>query len=215
MSAVLMFSSDKLWVTRRCPCDPSTQNDAGRTPASSLLGSYHAALHSLDRAVCPALPPLARSPGTAAHPRVPGAALHCAQTDSRVGDQPSLRPALPLHPDAQEALEHCRHSLSQEALSPAHYPQPGRSNTAHRGCADSLLSHHFDDPLRHPRAPPLLCHPLARGWRRPAHHSDPVRPSRSERNRSLSPPLATALACHAQSARRAGAQERQVVRRGV
>src|SRR5579863_9930576 len=37
LSAVLIFSSDKLWVTRRCPCDPSTQNNAGRTPASSLL----------------------------------------------------------------------------------------------------------------------------------------------------------------------------------
>src|SRR5208283_3417861 len=122
MSAVLMFGSDKLWVTRRCPCDPSAQNDAGRTPASSLLGSYHAALHSLDRAVCPALPPLARSPGTAAHPRVPGPNLHPAQTDSRFGDQPSLRPALLQLPDAQKALEHCRLALSQEALWPAHYP---------------------------------------------------------------------------------------------
>jgi hypothetical protein len=37
MSAVLIFGSDNLCVTRRCPCDPSTQNGAGRTPASSLL----------------------------------------------------------------------------------------------------------------------------------------------------------------------------------
>ena len=37
MSAVLIFGSDNLWVTRRCPCDPSTQNDAGGTPATSLL----------------------------------------------------------------------------------------------------------------------------------------------------------------------------------
>jgi hypothetical protein len=35
MSAVLIVGSDNLWVTRRCPCDPSTQNDAGRTPAPS------------------------------------------------------------------------------------------------------------------------------------------------------------------------------------
>jgi hypothetical protein len=61
----------------------------------------------------------------------------------------------------------------------------------------------------------LLRHSLARSRRRPAHHPDPVRPSRSERNRSLSPPLATTLACHAQSAGCAGAQERQVVRGGV
>src|SRR5437868_14226090 len=100
MSAVLMFSSDKLWVTRRCPCDPSTKNDAGGTPASSLLGVYLTALHSLHRALRSALSPLARSPGTEAHPRVPSPALHPAQTDSRFGDQPSLRPALLLHPDA-------------------------------------------------------------------------------------------------------------------
>jgi len=37
MPAFLIFGSDKLWVTRRCPCDPSTHNDAGGTPASSLL----------------------------------------------------------------------------------------------------------------------------------------------------------------------------------
>jgi integrase/recombinase XerD len=87
-------------------------------------------------------------PGTAAHPRVPSPALHRAQADSWVGNQPSLRPALPLHPDAQEALEHCRHSLSQEALSPAHHSESGRSSTAHRCRTNSLLSHHFDDPLR-------------------------------------------------------------------
>jgi hypothetical protein len=33
--------SSKKFLGRRCPCDPSTQNDAGRTPASSLLGGYN------------------------------------------------------------------------------------------------------------------------------------------------------------------------------
>ena len=50
---------------------PSTQNDAGGTPATSLLGGYHTALHSLHRAVRQALPLLARSPGTSAYSRVP------------------------------------------------------------------------------------------------------------------------------------------------
>ena len=48
-----------------------------------------------------------------------------------------------------------------------------------------------------------------------SNHPDPVRPSRSERNRSLSPPLTTAPPCHVQSAGCIGAQERQVVRGGV
>src|SRR5712691_10326778 len=81
--------------------------------ATSLLRGYHTTLYPLDRALRSALPLLARSAGTAAHPRVSSPALHRAQTDSRFGDQPSLRSALPLHPDPQEALEHCRHSLSQ------------------------------------------------------------------------------------------------------
>ena len=37
MLAVPIFGSDKSWVTRRCLPDPSTQNDAGGTPAPSLL----------------------------------------------------------------------------------------------------------------------------------------------------------------------------------
>src|SRR5215472_12890306 len=65
------------------------------------------------------------------------------------------------------------------------------------------------------RAPPLLRHPFVGSRRRSAHHPDLVRPSRSERNRSLSPPLTTALACHSQSAGRTGAEERQAVPGGV
>src|SRR4029077_13235768 len=38
---------------------------------------------------------------------------------------------------------------------------------------------------------PLLCHSLARRRCGSAHHSDPVRPSRSERNRHLPPSLRT------------------------
>jgi hypothetical protein len=36
MLAVVIFGSGKVGVTRRCPCDPSTQNDAGRTPGSKI-----------------------------------------------------------------------------------------------------------------------------------------------------------------------------------
>ena len=59
------------------------------------------------------------------------------------------------------------------------------------------------------RAPPLLRHSLARSRRGFADHPDPVGPSRSGRDRPLSPPFATALACHAQPAGCSGAQERR------
>jgi len=37
-------------------------------------------------------------------------------------DQPSLRPALLIHPDAQEALEHCRHSEVARLIDAAPTP---------------------------------------------------------------------------------------------
>src|SRR5215469_8409655 len=41
---------------RRCPCDPSSQNDAGRTPASQLRTKYHTSLRSHSRRFCSTLP---------------------------------------------------------------------------------------------------------------------------------------------------------------
>jgi len=126
--------------------------------------------------------------------------FHCSP--DRLGrQQPSVCPALPLHPDAQETLEHCRHSLSQEALSPAHHSQSGRSSTAHRCCADSLLSHHFDDPLRHRRASHRDHAPEGQRHRQPTHgraHSGRQRPARPRRDAQPHPARGTArsLATH-------------------
>src|ERR1039458_1338772 len=50
------------------PCDPSTQNHAGGTPASSLLRGYHTTLRPLRRKIRPTLPLFSGSPGHAAHP---------------------------------------------------------------------------------------------------------------------------------------------------
>src|SRR6266852_5248047 len=49
------------------PCDPSTQNHAGGTPASSLLRGYHTTLYPLGRKIRTTLPLLSRSPGSAAY----------------------------------------------------------------------------------------------------------------------------------------------------
>src|SRR5439155_20627323 len=106
------------------PCDPSTQNHAGRTPASSLLGGYHTTLHPLHRKIRTTLPLFSGPPGSAAHSGVPGPALHGAEVVARYGDQPSVCPAVFLHPDIEEAVEHCRHSLSQETPPSAHHSQP-------------------------------------------------------------------------------------------
>ena len=65
-----------------------------------------------------------------------------------------------------------------------------------------------------PPAPSLLRHASAGSRRRPAYHPDPVRPSRSERDRSLSPSFATSLARYRQSTGHAGV-ERQVSAGGI
>ncbi len=54
------------------PCDPSTQNHAGRTPASSLLGGYYTTLHPVRRKVRATLRLFSGPPGSAAHSGVPG-----------------------------------------------------------------------------------------------------------------------------------------------
>src|SRR3989441_11270728 len=120
------------------PCDPSTQNHAGGTPASSLLAGYHTTLHPLPPKIRTTLPLFSGPPGSAAHSGVPGPTLHGAEAVARYGDQPSVRPAVFLHPDTEEAVEHCRHALSQETPPSAHHSQSGRGSATHRRRSDCL-----------------------------------------------------------------------------
>jgi len=76
--------------------------------------AYHTTLHPLRRKIRTTLPLLSGSPGPAAYPRIPSPTLHGAEAVVRHGDQPSMCSAVFLHSDAEEAVEHCRHSLSQE-----------------------------------------------------------------------------------------------------
>ena len=61
---------------------------------------------------------------------------------------------------------------------------PSDDKTPYHACVEAARRAGIQETCLSPRAPPLLRHPLARSRRRPAHHPDPVRPSRSERNRS-------------------------------
>src|SRR3989441_8089369 len=120
------------------PCDPSTQNHAGGTPASSLLAGYHTTLHPLRRKIRTTLPLCSGPPGSAAHSGVPGPTLHSAEAVARYGDKPSVCPTVFLHPDTEEAVEHCRHALSQETPPSAHHSQSGRGSATHRRRSDCL-----------------------------------------------------------------------------
>jgi Putative transposase/Transposase zinc-binding domain len=85
------------------------------------------------------------------HTAIPGPTLQRAEAVTRLGDEPSVRSAVFLHPDAEKAVEHCRHSLSQETPPSTHHSQSGRSSATHRCRSDCLLSHPTHDPLCHRR----------------------------------------------------------------
>src|SRR5260370_7064495 len=125
-----------------------SENDAGRTPASSLLAGYQTTLRPLHRKIRTTLPLFSGPLRSAAHSGVPGPTLHGAEAVARYADQPSVRPAIFLHPDPEEAVEYCRHSLSEETPPSAHHSQPGRSSPTHRRRSHSLLSHRAHDSLR-------------------------------------------------------------------
>ena len=75
---------------------------------------YHTTLHPLRRKIRTTLPlllPIAWAGSTFGSIK-PNSSL--CRSCRLVGDQPSVRPAVFLHPDAEEAVEHCRYSLSQE-----------------------------------------------------------------------------------------------------
>src|SRR6266566_8773997 len=57
------------------PCDPSTKNHAGGTPASSLLRGYHTLLHPPCRKVRTTFQLLPGSFGSATHSPVPSLSL--------------------------------------------------------------------------------------------------------------------------------------------
>src|SRR5580658_1372065 len=117
--------------------------------ATSLLRGYHTTLYPLGGKIRATLPLLSRSTRHATYSGIPSPTLHRAEAVARLSDPPSVCPAVFLHPDAQEAVEHCRHSLSQETPPPAHDSQSGRSSATYRRRSDSLLSYRAHDSLRH------------------------------------------------------------------
>jgi hypothetical protein len=53
-----------------------------------------------------------------------------AEDVARLGHQPSVRPAVFLHSGVEKAVEHCRHSLSQETPPSTHHSHSGNPSTS-------------------------------------------------------------------------------------
>src|SRR5260370_34394877 len=144
----VILPSDKVG-SQGGPCDPSTKNHAGGTPATSLLRGYHTTLYPLGGKIRATLPLLSRSPQHATYSGIPCTTLHRAEAVARLGHQPSVRPADFLHSDVEKAVEHCRHSLSEETPPSTHDSQSGRSSPTHRCGLHTISSNYPHDPLCH------------------------------------------------------------------
>jgi hypothetical protein len=90
-----------------------------------------------------------RTASAHAHSGIPSPTLHRAEAVARHGHQPSVRPAVFLHSDLEEAMEHCRHSLSEETPPSTHDSQSGRSSPTHRCGLHTISSNYPHDPLCH------------------------------------------------------------------
>jgi hypothetical protein len=102
-------------------------------------------------------------------------ALHRAEAVARYSDQPSMRSAVFLHPNPEETVKHCRHSLSQETPPAARHSQSGRSSATHRRSSDCPLSHRAHDALCHRRSQRGVDSPEDQRRGQPTHGSS--RPS--------------------------------------
>src|SRR5215831_9741851 len=98
---------------RRCSCDPSSQKDAGRTPASQLRTKYHTSLRSHSRRFCSTLQLFPGPLRPATRSRISGGVV----SERKIfwhGNATFGSTAFFLRQDAPPGLESCRYSLSEK-----------------------------------------------------------------------------------------------------
>src|SRR6516225_6090169 len=103
---------------RRCSCDPSSQKDAGRTPASQLRTKYHTSLRSHSRRFCSTLQLFPGSLRPSTRSRISGGVVS-ERKIFRHSNATFGSTAFFLRQDATQSLEPCRYSLSEKDTSPA------------------------------------------------------------------------------------------------
>src|ERR1017187_7660793 len=110
---------------KEVPCDPSTKNDAGRTPASQSVQAYRGMLPAGRGGVRSLLQAPTRPVGAGTDPTVPGTPVYRPE----IGRQHVRRtyfgsPGL-LRQGPEAELERSRDTLSQTTDSVARRPEPG------------------------------------------------------------------------------------------
>src|ERR1700683_4945164 len=77
------------------------------------------------------LSPLSDPVRTGTHPPVSSSVIRPTKVSTEHCDATPRRFAILLHQDAEETMEHCRHSVSQESTTSADHPEHGRSCSTH------------------------------------------------------------------------------------
>jgi hypothetical protein len=117
--------------------------------ATSLLRGYHTLLYPCGRKIRTTLPLLSRSPRHATYSGIPSPTVHSPEAVAWCSDEPSMRPAVFLHPDTEETVEHYRHSLPLKDAPLTHHSQSRRSGPTHRCGLHTISSNYPHDPLCH------------------------------------------------------------------
>src|ERR1019366_7416098 len=106
------------------PCDPSTKNDAGGTPASEFIRAYRGVLSARSRGVCPVPSSSSRSVRAGGNPPVSGAFVHRPKTRRQHCLSTPFGTSLLLHQDPEAPLDRRGDALSEAGDSIARCPEP-------------------------------------------------------------------------------------------
>src|SRR5258708_27369282 len=98
---------------KEVPCDLSTKDDAGGTPAPEFIQAYRGVLRARRGRVLPVPPACSRPVRAGADTAVSGAPVYRPEARCQHGGTTPFGAAVFLHPDFEAQLEGRRNSLSQ------------------------------------------------------------------------------------------------------
>src|ERR1039457_3936854 len=110
---------------KEVPCDPSTKNDAGRTPASQSVQAYRGMLPAGRGGVRSLLQAPTRPVGAGTDPTVPGTPVYRPEIGRQHGRTTSFGSPVLLRQDPEAELERSRDTLAQTTDSVPRRPEPG------------------------------------------------------------------------------------------
>src|ERR1039457_1413263 len=146
-------AADIVWVIGKGDsCDPFTQDDAGRTPASQLLCHHHAQLPAGGKRLRQAFWQVSRQARPQRTSNLPSLSTDGVQADTWHGGQPGSGAALLFRQDTQAPSVSRVLALPPGPAPSADGAQPGGSCAIDRCGGNPVSTNSADDALRHRHA---------------------------------------------------------------